>query len=209
MNVEELRRKALNYRNQRRLRYPICMDPEIRAELAHIDELAAAAAVDGAAAAASHTPAVAGEPTRRRSLGDPAPDVGAMTRAAEAAIESLRANAQAILARAAESGDLIVAVFGAVPGEDMNAHYTSALSAHTDSEDVVDVEALTSALCEHAYRHTEAPDGSEVPLTWEELSTQVLDTVDLEVLRDQVFALYRGGAAIPFDPASFGAAPTS
>lgn len=63
-------------------------------------------------------PAVAGGPTQRRSLGDPAPDV-AMTRAAEAAIESLRANAQAISARAAESGDLIVAVFGAVPGEDM------------------------------------------------------------------------------------------
>ena len=208
MNVEELRKKALSYRTQRRLRYPIGMNPETRAELAHIDELAAAAAVDGAAAAAAQV-STPGEPTRRRSLGDPAPDVNALTKAAEAAIETLRANAQAILARAAESGELIVAVFGAPQGEDMNAHYLSTLAAHTDAEGEPDVEGLTSALCEHAYLRTESPDGTEVPLTWEELSTQVLDTVDLEVLRDQVFALYRGGVAIPFDPANFGAAPKS
>lgn len=213
-NLARLRDRALHHLTSRQVRYPVCLDPELREELRKLSETLKATADEAALKAAelATTPAAADAPaTRRRTIADkPAQlTVAELTEIAEAAMAPLRERTSAILAKAAEDDNLVVVVFG-MPAEaigDPAAYYETVAAEH--KQRTMSAGVIMRELVERSYRYTESPAGDDLDLGWDAVRTSVLNHADLEVLDRTVLELYREPSAIPFDPVNFGQPPQS
>ena len=211
-NLAKLRANALGHLTSRKFRYPVCLEPEKRAELRRLADLIRTTA-DAAAARAAELvarPDAEDAPTRR-SIGDRTPTVQALAEAAERAIEPLNERTRAILAEAAAADQLVVVVFG-MPAEaqdDPSAWY-EAVKAQFDQPSV-HAAAVMRRLVELSYERTETPGDTpeDLEFDWATVRSKVLNHADLEIADQQVLELYREPSSIPFDPASYGERPPS
>ena len=212
-NLARLRERALSHLTSRQVRYPVCLDPELREELRKLAELLKTVA-DGAAAKAAEqatAPANPEDAPKRRTIADKptSPTVADLADAAEQAMAPLRERTNAILANAAEADSLVVAVFG-MPAEaiaDPAAYYETVAGKHTNR--TLEGAMIRRELVQVSYLRTESPAGDDLNFDWDTARTHVLNHADLEALDQLVLELYREPSAIPFDPVSFGQPPQS
>ena len=191
-NLAKLRANALGHLTSRKFRYPVCLEPEKRAELRRLADLIRTTA-DAAAARAAELVA--------------RPDAAA----AERAIEPLNERTRAILAEAAAADQLVVVVFG-MPAEaqdDPSAGY-EAVKSQFDQPSVHAADVMRR-LVESSYERTETPGDTpeDLEFDWATVRSKVLNHADLEIVDQQVLELYREPSSIPFDPANCGGRPPS
>ena len=212
-NLARLRGRALAHLTSRQVRYPVCLDPDLREELRKLAELLKTVA-DGAAAKAAElatTPESEKEPAKRRTIADKpgTPTVADLADAAEKAMAPLRERTNTILASAAEADSLVVVVFG-MPAEaqdDPAGYYEFVAGQHTNR--TLEGAAIRRELVQASYLRTESPAGDDLGFGWDAVRAHVLNHADLEMLDQSVLELYREPSAIPFDPVSFGQPPQS
>lgn len=212
-NLARLRERALAHLTSRQVRYPVCLDPELREELRKLAELLKTVA-DGAAAKAAElatTPANPEDAPKRRTIADKPtpPTVADLADAAEQAMAPIRERTNTILANAAEADSLVVAVFGMPVDAQADPSQFYELIASQHAQRTLAGAAIRRELVERSYLRTESPAGDDLGFDWETARTHVLNHADLEVLDQSVLELYREPSAIPFDPVSFGQPPQS
>ena len=212
-NLARLRERALNHLTSRQVRYPVCLDPELREELRKLAELLKTVA-DGAAAKAAElatTPANPEDAPKRRTIADKPtpPTVADLADAAEKAMAPLRERTNTILASAAEADSLVVVVFG-MPADavDDPAAFYERIAGQHEQRTLAGAE-IRRELVERSYLRTESPAGDDLGFGWDDVRTHVLNHADLEVLDQSVLELYREPSAVPFDPVNFGQPPQS
>lgn len=212
-NLARLRERALAHLTSRQVRYPVCLDPELREELRKLAELLKTVA-DGAAAKAAElatTPANPEDAPKRRTIADKPtpPTVADLADAAEKAMAPLRERTNTILASAAEADSLVVVVFGmpADAVDDPAAFYERIAGQH--EQRTLAGAAIRRELVERSYLRTESAGGDDLGFGWDDVRAHVLNHADLEMLDQSVLELYREPSAIPFDPVSFGQPPQS
>jgi hypothetical protein len=96
-----------------------------------------------------------------------------------------------------------------------NRERHEAVAEDAGVRDADKVRGFTEALVADSYVRAEDGAGVEIvtedgegtatgPYTWEDACRDLLDSTDLDRIEDGVVDMYRGGGAVPFDPASFG-----
>lgn len=198
-----LRESALTHQTDRQVRYPVCLDAEIRAELNSLAEKLQTVAV----AAAQQVPEPSDTVPTRRTLADKdAPNPFELRQqAAERAMQPLQARIAQLMEQAKADEKLVVVVFGvAEAAQEDPASWYEEFKAQWPTPSVHSPE-VKRALLEASYRGTYTPDSEDLDIDWKLARTKVLNHADLEVLDQAVLELYREPGAIPFDPATFGA----
>ena len=198
MGLDTLRTKALTYLAARTVRYPVCMDDELREQLRLLQDAQFKAAADAAFVEAHPQP---GQPApKRRTLGD-------RENAVTVHLRELTAKVSDVLAQAEAADALVVVVFG-IPAEaaDDPAGWYEQVAGAYDAEGGRSVHQrdIMRDLVRRSYLRTEAPKGEDLGMTYEQARTGLLNHRDLEQLDQLVLQLYREPGVIPFDPASSG-----
>lgn len=192
--------------------YPLCLDRELADEIRTCYSAMQTAA--DAAAMSTYGDEI-GAP-RRRTIGD---RIGV----ADQAIADLRQRVAELYDEARANDDLIVLRFA--PPAEAVAHPKGLAGWYRERHEAVAEDAgvrdadkarvFTEALVADSYARAEDGAGVEIvtedgegtatgPYTWEDACRELLDSTDLDRIEAGVVDMYRGGGAVPFDPASFG-----
>ena len=192
MNIDYLRAKALAYAPE--LPYPIVLDRELKYRLSE--------AQANLAAARRERDAILADPEllrarREQTLADLTPKL---------AVDDTVAAAEAALTDAEEAArpESLVLIFRRISAQE----YQAMLEAHSDDKGTVRLLEFADALLAACYVRTEAADGSDVGLTFEQ-AMGPCDHGDLEALRGQIVGHHRVGASVSFDPRNSGRPATS
>lgn len=209
-DLARLREHALNHLSSRQVRYPVCLDPELRDELRRLSTMLKTVA-DAAATKAAEA-AVQGsteDAPKRRTISDKPVPTADLADAAERAMAPMSARVREILDAATEADQLVLVVCGLPPeaADDPAGYYENVAGKYPNR--TLSEAAILRELTTAAYLRTESPAGEDLGFDWDTARTRVLNHADLEVLDRTVLELYREPSAIPFDPVSFGRPPQS
>ena len=193
MSIEHLRRLALAEVPTND--YPLCLNPEIRMRMVVLTSQITAAKREA-------EKVNSGQPSGRSMADeDPATTVERLTAELEAVYEEAKPDSIVLVfRRLAASRDV---------AEDGETAYSTIERRHTNSKSrAIDMDAVADDLLPACYERAESADGEDVGLTWLEVKRH-LDQADIKQLRSFAIGIHHTGAAIPFDPRTFGQPATT
>ena len=192
MSIEHLRDLALNELAPT-ADYAICLDRDLRQQMVILMGQINAATTKAQKIAAGQIPA--GSMTDE----DPASKAERLTGELEALYEQAKS-------------DSIVVIFRRLPAtrdvaEEGETAYSTIARRHT-TKGGVDLDAVADDLMPESYLRAESADGEDVGLTWLQVK-RTFDQGDLKQIRAMLIGLHHTGAAVPFDPRTFGQPETT
>ena len=198
--LDMLRALALDYRPT--ADYFVCLDRDKRMDVAAARQLEAAAR--------EHLDKVEADPEKARE-GHRLDQADPIDAAKAALADAETAHATAMEDALPWS---VAIIFGSLPATEEGLRegeaqsYEGLLASMRDADGKIDTDAFADTLLGACYLRTESPDGEDMNLTWAE-AARLGDVSDHALMRNMIIGHHRVGAAIPFDPRTFGQSATT
>ena len=196
MSIEDLRAKALAHNENVTWTYTVCLDADLRGRLNKATEEMLQLRKEATTPAAENKDAP--DKPKRKNLADKDIPLDAKISAAEETVQRIEDSIP--------DDELLVLKFGRLTPDRYQQLQTDNMASHDGK---LDLWEMRTALAAEGFRAAEDRHGADTGMSWDEICTSVLDSLDAEYIHMGLVNLNRSGAFIPFGLANSGPAATS